>query len=468
MRPPLYHCCAVQTRRVGQKLLYNVNISALWGVMARRWGAQSMACGTTELAVLFALWLFVSPVLADGAAKYGQGFVRAGQTWTDGRPAATVAQGIASDADAKAHRSQIEKLEVSGGPYNSALAEPLGSLARFYQQNGNAEQAQHMYRRALHVVRVNDGLDSERQRPIVSALLSSYRGGGDLEALDQQYDYYFRLFGSGQAPYSELRLSAALEYMRWQREAYRLSIDDSGNQRLLSLLKMNRELLRGVAADPAVHYTLYQQLAISQLRNLYLLQADIKPQLDTLGLGKTSQFYGTEPGNMDFNRQRLEALQRNAIARGRDVFGRLLERIPANDWQTLAQLRLELGDWLQWNDMQRQAQEHYVAVSQILQQAGASDLEQQWLGQPIELPDNGAFWQSLLMSGERKVAVEASYDVSERGKASNIRLSVSKEEDRPFAYRLKRKLSETRFRPRYVNGLPTAAAQISRRYDVLH
>ena len=80
--------------------------------------------------------------------------------------------------------------------------------------------------------RINDGLYSERQVPLLRELLQSYREAGDYEALDERYDYYFRLYGNGQPPYTEIRLRAALEYLRWQREALRLGVGGRELERL--------------------------------------------------------------------------------------------------------------------------------------------------------------------------------------------------------------------------------------------
>ena len=50
----------------------------------------------------------------------------------------------------------------------------------------------------------------------------SFRIGavGDLEALDDRYYYFFRLYRSEQPPCTALRKRASLGYLRWQRAAH--------------------------------------------------------------------------------------------------------------------------------------------------------------------------------------------------------------------------------------------------------
>jgi tetratricopeptide (TPR) repeat protein len=223
---------------------------------------------------LSCLWLLCAALLlpaADslaGKRAYGEDFVRVGQRWTDaGPPPALNRETPPPGADGGFLR-QIEQLQDREGPYSDSLAEPLAGLGRYYRSAGDLDGALRSYRRALHVVRINDGLYSERQIPILQELLDTYRGSGDLQALDQRYDYYFRLYGNGQPPYSEVRLRATLGYLRWQREAIRLGMDGERHRRLLALYHMNDTLIQATGQDPAVSRQQHREVVLSQLRNL--------------------------------------------------------------------------------------------------------------------------------------------------------------------------------------------------------
>jgi hypothetical protein len=414
------------------------------------------------------LLLLAAPTVWAGKYAYGEAFVRVGQSWADGGPVQKQSGSQATQDDGQYQR-QVDQLEGAGGPYADALAEPLTGLGRQYRQQGDMEQAKRLYRRALHVVRVNDGLYSERQMPILRELLDAYRVSGEMEALDNRYDYYFRLYGNGQPPYTDVRLRAALAYLRWQREAVRLELDEEASRRLLALYHLNNELLQAVAAEPSVALQRYRDLVLSQMRNLYLLEDRFAPTVRNAGLATSAPIFAEEWDQKDFDKKRLELIQRGALSQGAGMLQALIDRTVAAGARTeLAGLHLELGDWYQWHGKDRQAAEQYQQVVQLLSQEDRPDLLQQWLGQPRELPDNGAFWQSRPdREGDRQVVVSVRYDVSARGRASNLQAGVADPADEGLASRLKRKLSQIRFRPRWVSGAAEAVSQVQRDYQLI-
>jgi len=147
----------------------------------------------------------------------------------------------------------------------------------------------------------------------------------------------------------------------------------------------------------------------------------------------------------------------------------LIERsVASEDDDDLARLHLELGDWHQWHGSDKQAGEQYQQVVQLLSEAQRPDLLQQWLGQPRELPDNGAFWQpSPVPESEPPVVIKVRYDVSAKGRVRNLQSEVSDPHDEGLAVRLRRKLRQIRFRPRWAAGVAEPVTQIERGYVLI-
>jgi len=411
------------------------------------------------------------PWIVHGATgtPYGEQFVRPGQHWRDGGPPAEAGQGPGEVPEAdRQYRRQLAALEDRGGPYADALAEPLASLGRHYRLRGDLDSARRAYRRALHVVRVNDGLYSRRQLPILRELLQVYRDAGDMASLDERYDYFFRLYGSGRAPFTEARLRAGLEYLRWQREAVRLGIDGQDLRRLVGLIELNEAIIADVALEASLDPVWYRQLVYSQLRNLYLLQDRAQPRIEETGLLQNSLFYLASEQDPGGHELRLATLQRGAFARGASMLQTLIDRTPAASQAALARARLELGDWYQWHGATERAGDEYAAAVALLREAGETHLLERWFAQPVELPDNGAFWQpQQLPEGKRKVLLEAVYDVSATGSPGNIEARVVAAGDDDVAYRLRRQLAGTRFRPRWFEGRPEQVARLVRQYELV-
>ena len=450
-------------RQAGQEMFGNLNS---WPERRSLRGRSSIVAFLCSCALLSSL------TLAGEPTPYGEYFFRLGESSPDARAIPEAMAGPAPSAlqDSEGYQRQLSLLEGQGGPYADSLAEPLADLARLHRQGGDVKQAQQAYQRALHVVRINEGLYSEQQVPILKELFELYRLTGDMATLDARYDYYFRLYGSGQPPYTPVRLGAALEYLRWQREALRLKLDENETQRLLALYKLNEEILQGVQADPEVDLGSYRELVLSQLRNLYLLENLYEPRDDIKGVSPSSRVAAAAWGEeQDTNQHRLEIFQRKALANGRQLLEDLIARTPPDEPEVLAAAYLELADWNQWNDRRTEALAAYSQVEKVLQDAGRADLLQQWLGQPVELPANGAFWQPRqLAPGATPVVVQARYDVTATGRADNIEATAMSSENEGKARRVRRNLDQTRFRPRIVNGEPEAELQILRDYEVLN
>jgi tetratricopeptide (TPR) repeat protein len=436
--------------------------------------------------LLLGLFAVQHPAIAETPALYGQEYYRLGQSWEDGSPRSllrsfprgllrSLPRGLPpprpdnGNGDESAYLQQLQLQELSAGPYSDSLAEPLSSLGHYYRERGEYAEALGFYRRALHVVRVNDGLYSERQIPLVRDLLDTYRLAGDLQELDERYEYFFRLYGKGEPPYTDLRLRASLEFLRWQREAIRIELDGDGRKRLLDMYQLNEHILETAALATQVTPEWYGKLVLSQIRNLYLLQAEIELPDEEFTNRSSSSIQSGQGYGLDFHVQRLEGIRRTSAARGRSLLEELIVRMEKSGVGAgIAGIQLELGDWHQWNGNPRSARLAYRKVIELLEDSGDMQLLEQWLGSPVELPANGAFWQTDSLETEsRRVVLAAQFDVSARGRARNIQASASKPEDEAFASRLRRKLSATRFRPRFVSGEPEAVERISRQYELI-
>ena len=68
-------------------------------------------------------------------------------------------------------RQRLDELETQQGPYAPGLTEPLADLGRSLSRSGDIVGAARAYNRALHVLRVNEGLYSDNQLPFDSRVV---------------------------------------------------------------------------------------------------------------------------------------------------------------------------------------------------------------------------------------------------------------------------------------------------------
>jgi hypothetical protein len=138
-------------------------------------------------------------------------------------------------------------LESDFGAYDQRQIETLGDLGRLSQSVGEHQQALVLFKQALHVARVNQGLYHETQISIVDDIISVEISLQNWEEVNNLYDYqehlYRRLYGT-----DDSRLDAGLRKVSaWHITA--LNVGLAGN-RIEHLRKVNKLFkLRMVIAE---------------------------------------------------------------------------------------------------------------------------------------------------------------------------------------------------------------------------
>jgi tetratricopeptide (TPR) repeat protein len=409
------------------------------------------------------------PGLAHFPGIFGRDF----QRWEQGAPAlppgpVSAIQPGGSPANPEqlaVSRALLEALEHRDGPYGDGLYEPLTLLGRLHRDSGDYERAARLYERALHVMRVNDGLRGPGQVPLLHELMELYRREGQMEKLDQVHDYYFRILGSGQPPLTGAGKTAALSYIDWQREARQLGIDSDNNARLLKLYATNQSLLDSALADPLLDQAWHRELVFSQLHNLYLVFGELPVEEQVVGRSTAGETVPGQVRSPEFVRQRMTNLQQTGVAKGRDLLTGYLQRWPGMAPLERAQVSLELADWYQWNERYKSAEAGYLGVISLLRESDADHLLSEWFSTAAELPASGMFRPTLEHADESgPIVVSASFSVSPRGRVSAVEISTTDPRLRPRAMSLKGMLRDTHFRPRFLVSGERAAATVSRDY----
>ena len=409
--------------------------------------------------------LAVSLATQAGRAGYGQDFVRLDAAAVSVEEAQDKAEPAPGAVDPGAYQQRLLALELQQGPYADALAEPLAAMGRHYRQRGEYDEAVKLYTRALHVVRVNDGLYSERQAPLVRDLLGIYRQAQDWEALDERYQYFFRLFGNGQPPLTGLRLRAAVEYIRWQREAISRGLGNE-QRRIVDLVELNDALLAAERKGEAAGYHWRRVLTFSQMRNLYLLQQEFEISQTQMVQRGPGYYPGAPPAiSEDLDTQRLDNLLRNAPGKGRQLLAQLLPEARLRGARESASVQLALADWYFWNRQQGRAAAAYQQVIATLTEAGEPALLQQWLGEPQELPAEHLYGD--VPGVPEPIVVSARYDVSARGRPTNLEVALLSGGNEQHLGTFRRQLSATLFRPRWADGEAEGVSGLARDYRLL-
>jgi tetratricopeptide (TPR) repeat protein len=360
--------------------------------------------------------------------------------------------------DQSRYEGQLHGVERSHGPYSSGLTDPLMSVAQYHLKQGHFEDALLSYRKALHLVRINDGLESERQLPILREMMDIYRRVGDYPTLDGALQYYSRLRKFDTIARSQQSLDDALEYLAWERNLYASGAVFNRRAPLLRAYRANRAMLESSTPTTDEELDWHFRLCLSQIRNLYLVMGD-EP------LSMSASLNSGDGAPVATANREFAFIQLGAVHKGRALLERCIAYAQLSPPATLAAFHLELGDWHQWNDQLENASKQYIQVVELLRAAGEDRLLMQWLDQPVELPDEANLWAANSHTNAlSRAVVEAQYDVNSRGDARRIKVSVSDAENEWQAWRIKRMLTNTHFRPRFSGGEAEGVEQLSRSY----
>lgn len=91
----------------------------------------------------------------------------------------------------KQHLDEISRVEIKYGPQHERISEHLISLSKLYQNQGEHLKRLETLKQALHIHRLNYGLESEEQLEIIEQLISTNNNLEDWMALDQNYEYFY-------------------------------------------------------------------------------------------------------------------------------------------------------------------------------------------------------------------------------------------------------------------------------------
>ncbi len=187
-----------------------------------------------RLFFLLALWLCTPVLLAQNDPE---------SSAADQQSAEEQAQAMALARELEQRYGGIESLRETVGIYHPSLAEAYVDLAIFLRENGRYEEAADVNDQALQITRINSGLYSEDQLPIIQALLANHGALRDWDEVDK---------------YQELNLHMHRRLFALDDDRYLDSLDQFGRWKLRllreNLLDQSYRGLSSTAEDLSITY----------------------------------------------------------------------------------------------------------------------------------------------------------------------------------------------------------------------
>jgi tetratricopeptide (TPR) repeat protein len=118
------------------------------------------------------------------------------------------------------YEQRINQLEAAHGVFDISILPELIGMGVYFQEQQNHQQATDAFQRALYIIRVNDGLYSTRQLPLLDFLIESNSARGEWKQVADNYDMMHWLYRRNYTKSDPRQLQALKRLRSWYMESY--------------------------------------------------------------------------------------------------------------------------------------------------------------------------------------------------------------------------------------------------------
>ena len=367
--------------------------------------------------------------------------------------------------------SIVSGIELDGGAWDGGLVEELASLGRLQQQQGNHAAAIETLDRAIHVNRINSGLYTLEQVPVVEQLIQSHMALGDWEQADVYNNYLFHV---QQKAYGvdDPRLIPVLDRLAtWNIQAFKIGYGD-----LLGIrLRQSQIMFNAAARMVGMHFGKADERYVNYQRNIASSAYLVARNPDLM----------MEIGSPEYrNMQQMLAEKLNEQRRVQPPGFRTGERAlleiamyyeeQGDDPYALVEAITHLADWYLMFERRRGFLENYKIAWDLLQELeNNEELTERLFGNVAPLPSFASSIQTPDAFYRNEDGSEAlnfdyadlTFDVTANGLVRNVKsISEETEENQAQLSKLRITVRSMRFRPLLIDGEPQLSKENHFRY----
>jgi hypothetical protein len=367
--------------------------------------------------------------------------------------------------DAASYQFYITDLESRHGPYAQGLSEQLLGLGTAYQTQGLHTEAINIFKRGIHIARVNSGLYSAEQIPLLQRMISSLVATGDYDTADERQYYLYRVQAKVYGRESQQMSLAMLERAEWERQAYYMALGNTSFLRLLTMWELYGAVLRNIAREEGSHSLNLLKPLMGLLQTQYMISSySGEPSQAAYAAGSAADTHFVEENRFSMVRVSNYKQGQAVIKALREVYS----YNEAEDSPLPAETLVLLGDWHQWHQKRESALAVYQAAwDELAALENGEQLLASYFAEPSMLPDIPGANRDLAAPAVIRGYAEVSYYISARGRVKSLELTsfepVNAEETRE-PIRLLRRIKHKQYRPRFIDREPVDTEAITKRY----
>lgn len=281
------------------------------------------------------------------------------------------------------YSTAVATTETSGGVWDVSLVEQLAALGELHQAQGDHIAALQSLDRAMHVSRINSGLHTTDQIPIVEDMIESYTTLGQWSDADLYHDYLFYIQQRAYGP-TDPRIIPVLEKMgRWNMQAFNIGLGEALGIRLSTAQLMFNAAARLVE----FHFGKDDERYVPYLNNVVQTSYQISRNPQLLNQVDNTEFrtsqellaqllnerYSTEPAGFSAGEGALREIVTH-YEQGEDV-------------NLLAEALTNLADWYLIYEQRRRAGEVYQTAWNLLaEQEDGTATQEKLFGTVVPIP----------------------------------------------------------------------------------
>jgi hypothetical protein len=377
-------------------------------------------------------------------------------------------------SDISSYQNAIDEIETIEGPFSTQLPQQRMGLAAALQANGEHEAAFSQLEMANHVTRVNHGLFSIEQIPILEQMIENLLQQGNFIAADEKHNYLMFLQHKNHDQFSPGLLPALNKFGEWNLFAFNTGPGAIANlpkeMKVDDLTFRIQRLMNAQHAYSTIIDIVTRNFGMSDPR---LMEAEMRLVLTNylfatsfIGNVESAMFNSPNANNAYYNNQRpMHPVSHMGYRYGREALERRRSYLLAtsgSDPFELARVSLDIADWMLFFNKQRtQALSFYenthAELSSELPPASLKELFDPEY--PVVLPSflYPAYSRKALGIPENQPIdyqgyIDLSFELTRQGRPASIQV-LGKEGGNVEVVqdRLIRSLRRSQFRPRMDN-----------------
>jgi tetratricopeptide (TPR) repeat protein len=345
---------------------------------------------------------------------------------------------------------RLEEIEATSHRFNPDLVRPLTLLGDAEAGIGNYDQALEHYQRALHLSRINGGLNTPDQVEIVYREANAMKALGAFQEANDREEYAYHILSRAHDPTDEALLPGIYHLARWYERTSNVFAARALYEQAAQIIEAN-EKLDTAAAIPALH-GIAKTYRMERFPPLYASQND--PHENSVVVSRTQR----------------QSVSVNSFSTGESALQRIVRirqaQQPVNRI-ALASSVLDLADWYTLFDKTDRASALYGHAWELMSEVEDFDVAS-YFAEPELLyfpaPDNPSP-PPPEKRGERSTGyVEVAFNVTDDGYVRNLD-TVASQPEGLMDFRVRKSLRIARYRPMLVDGIPVRKDGFTYRHE---